>query len=265
MRARACTLVSVQDPYAAIARFYDRAVGEGGDDVALCEALAGRYGDPVLEIGAGTGRIAVPLALAGHSVVALDPSPAMLAIGRERAAAAGARVCWHEGRIETLELPQRFGLILCAADSFLHLGSREAQEAALRVARRLLRAGGCFALDLPTLASWSDWQPGVRPLELLWSERADGVTTSHYSSFQADPARQVRRMTHIFEESGADGSVRRWISSFDLRFVGRFELELLLERAGLQLHSLYGDYALGPLHAESERMIALAGAAEEEA
>ena len=245
------------DPYAAIARFYDRAVGEGGDDIALYEALAHRHGGPVLEIGAGTGRVAVPLARAGFELVALEPSAAMCACGRERAAAAGVQVTWVQARIEDARLGRRFPLIICALDTFLHLNSGYAQLAALAAVRAHLAPAGCFALDLPTLAAWSDWQPGVRPLELLWSEAADGVTASHFSSFRAGPAGQTRHVTHIFEEAGADGQLRRWTSAYTLRFVGRFELELLLGRARLRLTSLHGDYGLGPLTDESERMVAL--------
>ena len=255
-----CTLSPVDDPYQAIARFYDRAVGTDGDDLALYEALAGRFGGPVLEIGAGTGRIAVPLARAGVETVAVDASAAMVARGRERAAAAGVEVCWLTGRFEEMTLDRRFGVIFCALDGFLHLTTADAQQHALTLACRALREGGCLALDLPTLASWRDWEPGVRPVELLWSDRCPqtGLTTSHYSTFEAIPSEQVRRITHIFEEIAPDGAVRRWMSSYDLRFVGRFELALLLKRAGLRVTGEYGDYELGALGPESERMIVLA-------
>jgi SAM-dependent methyltransferase len=152
-----------------------------------------------------------------------------------------------------------FGLIFCAIDGFLHLVSDDDQGAALAAVRRLLRPGGCLALDLPTLAAWSDWQPGVRPLELYWSqEDAHGVRTSHYGTFRADPARQVRHVLHIFEEVQPDGSVRRWTAEFELRFIGRYEIALMLARAGLNLIGMHGNYELGPLQEDSERMIVLA-------
>jgi len=252
------TLSPVQDPYAAIARFYDRAVAQD-EDIPLYEALAGRFGDPVLEIGAGTGRVAVPLAVAGHAVVALDPSPAMIAVGKARVREAGADLCWVEGSIETCPLEGPFGLIFCAIDGFLHLTTAAAQRDALRQIRRLLRPDGCLVLDLPTLAAWSDWQPGVRPLELLWNERdGRGVTTAHFTTFRAEPSTQRRHVTHIFEEIQPDGVSRRWLADYDLRFIGRYELELLLRGAGLRVTGLHGDYELGPFLPDSERMIVLA-------
>ena len=166
---------------------------------------------------------------------------------------------WLPLAIEDARLDERFALVICALDSFLHLTTGEAQRTALRRIRDLLLPGGVLALDLPTLSAWSDWQPGVRPLELLWSERdaATGITTSHFSTFHAEPAAQTRRVTHIFEESDADGAVRRWTAAYDLRFIGRFELELLVAATGLRLAGLYGDYQLGPLTDTSERMVAL--------
>ena len=253
----------MQDPYAPIARFYDRVAGVHGEDIALYEALAYRFGDPVLEIGAGTGRVAIPLAQAGHTVVALDASPAMLALGREKAGEAGRRVEWRKGRIEAFEDQRRFGLAFCAIDSFLHLTTTEAQSAALATLRRLLRPGGCLALDLPTLAAWSDWQPGVRPLDLVWSDPTEsGGMLTYTSSFQADPAAQTRHVTHLLEETAPDGGVRRWLTTFDLRFIGRFEVEHLLARTGFRLTGAHGDYDLGPLTPTSERLIVLAEPAE---
>lgn len=247
----------MDDPYAVIAPHYDRAVGADGDDLALYEALARRQGGPVLDVGAGTGRVAVPLAAAGFEVVALDPSPAMVEFGRRRALAAGATVTWMTGRIEDARLDRRFPLVICALDTFLHLTSGEAQAAALRTIAAVLAPEGLAVLDLPTLAAWSDWQPGVRPVELLWSETdaATGAITNHYTTFRADPAAQLRHVTHIFERIDADGRVTRRQVAYPLRFVGRYELVYLLERAGLRARALYGDYELGPLRAESERFV----------
>lgn len=250
----------VDDPYATIARFYDRAVSGSDDDLPLYLALAQRYGPRVLELGCGTGRVAVPLAQAGYQVVGVDQSAAMLGLARERCAREGVSVEWIEGAIEAVELPRGAGLAICALDSFLHLTSRHAQEAALANVARALTDGGALALDLPTLAAWSDWSPGIRPLELVWSDHEPerGLVTHHFTSFRANPAEQTRHVTHIFEQQRADGTVRRWSAAYVLRFIGRFELALLLERAGLRLSGVYGDYDLGPLTEASERMIVIA-------
>ncbi|MGE0539902.1 MAG: class I SAM-dependent methyltransferase [Dehalococcoidia bacterium] len=252
----------MDDPYASIARFYDRAVRQDAD-LPLYEALAHRYGDPILEVGAGTGRIAVPLARAGHTVVALEPSSEMLALGQARAEREGVSVRWVQQQIEQCILEPGFGMVFSAIDGFLHLATDKAHNDALKQIHRLLRPGGCLVLDLPTLTAWSDWQPGVRPLELYWSEvESDGVRTNHLGTFRADPSTQTRHVVHIFEELHTDGAARRWVTEYDLRFIGRYEVELLLMQAGFQIISLHGDYDLNPLNAESERMLVLAEAVD---
>jgi len=251
----------VDDPYAALARFYDRAVGADGPDLAFYLALARRTGGPVLEIGAGTGRVAVPLARAGYEVIAVEPSAAMRAEGEARAVAAGVALTWVAERAELLAPSQRrYALVLCALDTFLHFGDGPAQRAVLDRVRDLLLPDGLLVLDLPALAAWWDWQPGVRPLELLSCERdpATGQTVAHYTTFTVDPASQTRHVTQVFEETAPDGTSRKWFAHYPLRFVGRYELEFLLAQSGFALDALYGDYDLGALDAESERMIVLA-------
>ncbi|UXN58757.1 class I SAM-dependent methyltransferase [Phyllobacterium zundukense] len=110
-----------------------------------------RFGDPVLEIGTGTGRISVPLAIAGNEVVGLDISPAML----ERAAAkladgpeVGARLQLVEGDMTNFDLNRQFPLIVNTARSFQHLLTPSQQREALQCAHRHLKPGGHLVLDL---------------------------------------------------------------------------------------------------------------------
>src|SRR5215207_4365133 len=94
---------------AALARLYDLDLVEDPGDLDLYLALATRTGGPILELGCGTGRIAVPLAAAGHDVTAVDIDPAMLERARRRAEQAGAaarsRIEFVEADLLGLELP----------------------------------------------------------------------------------------------------------------------------------------------------------------
>ena len=245
--------------YDALARFYDLVVPDVGADTEMYAAFARRRDGPVLELGVGTGRVAVPLARMGLTIWGIDASSAMLERAREKAASAGATLRLEQADLYAYELGERFGLIYCAADTFLHLCEPEHQVAALRSARAHLAPGGLLVLDLPALAgAWVDWEPGVRPLELLWSGPGlAGGTLQHFSTFMADPARQQRHVTHIFDETNAEGIVRRTLTSFDLRFIFPGELPLLVAAAGLRLDALYGGYELEPFDSSSERMIAV--------
>ena len=87
------------DPYAPVASVYDLSYGDFLDDVDFYDNLAQVNGSAVLELGAGTGRVAVPLAQAGYDVVGIDESPSMIAIARRRA----ERLKLDNGKLEFVE------------------------------------------------------------------------------------------------------------------------------------------------------------------
>lgn len=250
---------ATDDPYGTIARFYDLATGEFDADLALYEALTARQGGPVLELGVGSGRVALALAARGHTVTGIDRSPAMLALAAARVHAAGLILDLRHDDMRAPTLSGRFSLIICALDGFLHLAGTAEQLATLAATRKLLAPRGLLVLDLPGPAGdWGDWQAGARPLVLDWSVERDGVRISRLSSFQADLSTQTRTVVDIFEEGSADGSVRRHVAEYRLRYVFPAELLLLLRLSGLRQEACYGDYDLRPFDAGSERMIVLA-------
>jgi SAM-dependent methyltransferase len=108
-------------------------------DVEFYLSCPGRYGGPVLELGVGTGRVAWLLAAAGHEVVALDWSAAMLAIAHGKAAAHPARVrdrvMLRQVDMADFDPARRFRLALIPARAF-HLLTPEAQRTALSCIRR---------------------------------------------------------------------------------------------------------------------------------
>jgi len=247
------------DPLAVIAEYYDLDLGDYQEDIPLYENLARRTDLPVLELGVGTGRVAIPLAEAGLSVVGIDSSEAMLAVARSKLdKGLSRRLQLILAEMEEFSLNESFVLVLCPLGGFLHLSSQDKQIRALECARRHLDRGGLVALDLPSLET-ADWEPGARGLILEWTrERLDGTKVSKFVSVAADRARQIQWVTHIYEEWTAAGSRRR-IASFEMRYVHRFEMELLLAQAGLKVDGLYGSYDLAPYDSDSPRMIFLAG------
>ncbi len=144
----------------------------------------------------------------------------------------------------------------------MHLRSQENQVRALECARRHLASDGLLVIDLPAFEP-QEWEPGVQPLTLVWTRKdaVRDVLVSKFRSCQADPARQVQHVTHIYEEWGPQGSLRRRLVTFELRSVHRHEMELLLNRAGLQMRDLYGTYDLSPYDLHAPRMIFVAGLA----
>ena len=247
------------DPYITDAEFYDAIHGDFRDDTGLWASFAGRTDRPVLEVGCGTGRIAIELTRQGYSVTGIDPSAAMLQVARRKAEDDAIDVSFIEGRVSDLTLErEHYGLILLPLDVFLYCENGEEQRASLRSLADALVFNGLLALDLPGPASTLDPDSnGIQRL-VFSGETADGHHFDCWHLHEDDLADQTRYLRVTYESLGEDGVVRRRVSEHQLRYVFRYELEYLLNSAGLVLSDIYGDYDLGPLSNESERMIAIA-------
>jgi SAM-dependent methyltransferase len=122
-------------------------VSDVGATVAAVEALAG--GGPVLELGVGTGRLAVPLAERGLEVHGIDASPAMLERLAAKAAVAGVPVHAHPGDFAdvAVEVPGGFAVVLVAFNTLFNLADAEAQRRCLANVAGRLRPDGCLVVE----------------------------------------------------------------------------------------------------------------------
>ena len=240
------------DPYSSVADVYDLSYGDFLDDVDFFDNLAQVTGGAVLELGVGTGRVAIPLAQAGYDVVGIDESPAMLAEAARRLAAVTLRkgkLQLVEGDMTDFALDRRFGLIFVAADTFQHLLTTAQQRACVACAAKHLAPSGIFAMSIrsPATVSWDEVDVST-PVLLDWT-RTDPETGDLVMKFiaaEADPARMVRRMTYFYDRLH-DGFVRRSVFQTELRYSTQSEIELLLQQQGLRVTHVYGDYDLSPV------------------
>ncbi len=162
--------------YDAIARVYDPWSVSVTEDVPFYVAEAVRSGGPVLELGVGTGRIAVPIAAEGIEVVGVDLSAGMLEVARERAELAGVSIDLRHGDMRDPPVEGTFPLVTCPFRSLLHMETERDRRMALRAVSRGLSPGhGRFVFDVFTPAAddiadthgrWVEREPGI------W-ERAD--------------------------------------------------------------------------------------------
>jgi SAM-dependent methyltransferase len=247
------------------ARLYDLDLVEDPGDLDLYLALAARTGGPILELGCGTGRVAVPLAAAGHEVTAVDIDPAMLGRARRRAGAAGTAI---SGRIEFVEadmlgldLPSAasFRLGIIALNSLFLLATRAAQREAFATMARYLASGGLAVVDI--------WLPDADDLArfdgrlILEYERRDPESkalVTKIAAAQHDAASGIVNLTSIYEEGDQGASPARFVRRDALRLVSADELRDFAESAGLEVETLAGGYDLEPLGAGSERAIIVA-------
>ncbi len=125
--------------------WHDLECGGYSEDLALWRELAGAAGDPVLELGAGTGRVTLDLAGAGHAVLALERDPVLLAALARRAA--GRPVTTLAADAQDFAVPEPVGLCLVPMQTLQLLGAA-GRARVLRCAARALRRGGLLAAAL---------------------------------------------------------------------------------------------------------------------
>ena len=161
--------MSVYDP---IARVYDPWSTGVIEDISFYVDEAVAAGGPVVELGVGTGRIAIPTAMAGVDVIGVDSSPGMLEVCAEHARAAGVaeRLDLRLGDLRKPPVEERVALVTCPFRAYLHLSSDEERLEGLAAARRLLRRGGRLVFDVfaPSAAD-------IEETHGLWLEREPGI------------------------------------------------------------------------------------------
>jgi SAM-dependent methyltransferase len=134
----------VRDPAAVI--WHDLECGSYREDFPLWAALAARHGDPVLDIGAGTGRVTLSLARAGHTVTALDHDPELVKTLVRRAEGLPVRAVLADARRFTVA--ERFPLIVVPMQTVQLLGESADRLSFLSCAHDALAPGGRLAIAI---------------------------------------------------------------------------------------------------------------------
>lgn len=252
---------TAMEDYDIYARFYDLDFGGMDDDLLMIGQFAARSGSPILELACGTGRVLLPLAQQGYRITGVDVSPAMLAIARQKVAAAGVadRVTLVQQDMRDLKLEERFVMAFIAINSFMSLPDTDAQLAALCSIREHLAPGGLLVLDLfyPDLARLLEARGQVF-LDKVFTDPETGHRLMRYRSQETNLARQTIRTTFIVDEIDDQGGVKRTLFPFSIRYLFPAELALLLRHAGFKIEAIYGSYDLDEFTSDSEKMIAVA-------
>jgi SAM-dependent methyltransferase len=214
--------------YDAIAEVYDPWSASVVEDVAFYLEEARRSGGPVVELGVGTGRIAVPLGADGIRVIGVDSSRAMLEVCARRAALAGVTLDLRVGDLREPPVTERVPLVICPFRSLLHMHTDEDRLGVLGAAYDLLLPGGRFVFDVftpdaddiaQTQGRWLEREPGIFE-HAVWDESARTLTLT---------VRGDERETTM---------ALAWLSPNEWRG--------LLERAGFEIEACYGWFDRTP-------------------
>ncbi len=248
-------------PYDSIAALYDLEHTVFTDDIPLMRNIAEIVGDPVVELGCGSGRVLLPIAADGFDVTGVDTSQPMLdALEREAAAIGGGAITTVNADMRgPLPLPSdTYGVAMFSLNGLLHLETQPDQIAALAEAARVLDPRGQLVIDIfhPTPEYLTQIAGGPH-LEGVWTD-AGGREVEKWAHRRVNPASQTIDTRLWYDTVRDDGGVERVRTSFTLRYIHAAELELMLHRAGFVEWKLYGTYELDPFDGGSERIIALA-------
>jgi SAM-dependent methyltransferase len=219
-----------KSPYDRIAGLYDPWSRSVVEDVDFYVDLAVESGGPVVELGVGTGRIAIPTARAGIRVIGIDSSEGMLDVCRRRAAEDRVLTLLdlRLGDITAPPVHERVPLVTCPFRAYLHLDTETNRLRALGAARDLLAPDGRFVFD-------------------VFHPAPDDVAATH--------GRWIEREPEIFERAewneadrtltlavrGPDGT-----GTLRLAWISAEEWHVLLVRAGFEIEALYGWFDRRP-------------------
>jgi SAM-dependent methyltransferase len=219
--------------YDAFAPVYDSWAADMTEDVDFYVDLAREADGPLVELAVGTGRVAIPVAeRTGRRVLGIDSSPAMLAVARERAAAAGVELELREGDMRQVALDEPAALVYCPFRSLLHLPTWADRRLVFERVVAGLRPGGRFA-----------WNAFVFDHRI--ASQLDGTWRDEPERHRNDYDVTDNRI-EITLASGA--SITLW-------WVARSEWEGLLDVSGLETEALYGWFDRRPFDAESREFV----------
>lgn len=246
-------------------RHYDRLFtgANRAPDLPFWTAQARQYGDPVLELGCGTGRVAIPLASEGFRVTGIDNSEAMLREAGRKSVAANVDVQWLEADMRDFDLGTEYALIIIPNNALGHLLHVNDFEACLASVRRHLAPAGKFVIDV-----------FVPKMELLINKPGERSPFSEYDdpdghgrivvteSYVYEPDTQIKRITTWHPIPGTDEEIA---GELNIRMYFPQELDALIKYNGFAIDSKFGDYEQTPFGPESEKQIIICSAAQEAA
>lgn len=230
------------------APFYDweNARTLGRRDVPFWRALALQANGPVLELGCGTGRISIPLAKAGVSLVGIDRSDAMLERARQRVRRGrlARRATLIRGDIRFLPFkPASFSLVIAPYGVLQSLLRERDLAATLDAVADVLRPGATFGLELVAdLPSWKEYRKRVSLVG--WRGRRGGAHLTLVETVRQDPKRHLTIFDQAFTERRG---IRRRTHTFSLTFrtLSVPQMARRLQNSGFEISALLGDYRGG--------------------
>jgi ubiquinone/menaquinone biosynthesis C-methylase UbiE len=241
------------------AALYDHEYSDRSDDVRWYRDLAREHDPqgPILELAAGTGRIACPLARDGHTVIALDRMPTMLDGLRDRIARRSYRDRVVPVQADMRDIPRddaSVGMVIAPFNGLMHLYTWQDLLACFREAYRVLGPEGIFAFDviLPDL-DWLLWDPEERHAVTRFVHPDTGEKLVYSTNHEYDRQTQICHIRIFYDEAPPRG--RKFVPPPEPKRLVHLahrqifpeEIRMLVATAGFDLLSHSGDFQDTPL------------------
>ncbi len=220
-------------------------------DMEFFREIAKEIGGPILEVGCGTGRLAIPLLEDGHSITGVDLEQRMLDRAIEKG---GSKSSFLLGDMREMDLGQRFHLIIIAFNSLGHLYTANDVERFFARVHEHLDGGGRFVLSMfnPDLRMLSRKADEVREVSRYPDpESPYEVVVTETATYER--ATQLLRSTWHYQIGDREFDTR-----LQLRIFFPQELDALLRYAGFSIAAKYGDFDRSPFSSDSPHQIIVA-------
>jgi SAM-dependent methyltransferase len=229
--------------------WHDVECGGYGADLPFWRELARQTGGPILDLGAGTGRVTLDLAAAGHDITALDADPVLLDALAERARERGLDVRCIIADARTLDAAGRFALVLAPMQFVQIMGGEPGRAALLKAVASGLRPGGAFAAaisdvddaiaaedappPLPDVGERDGWVYSSLPLDV---RPEPGGIAVEWLRQVVSPAGELTERRHTdFLDSLTPDQLEREAAPYGLRPEARHEIGHTNEYIGSQV------------------------------
>ncbi|MFN7715568.1 MAG: class I SAM-dependent methyltransferase [Pseudanabaenaceae cyanobacterium] len=232
--------------------FEDNAIGGArhSDDISFWRDIAKLYSGSILELGSGTGRVAIDLAELGFDVTGLEISDSMLSVAKTKS----SQVSWIKGDACNFDLRKMFQLILFPYNGMLHIYSDELKSC-FHTIKKHINLTGRLVIDIanptPSILLKLFLNQGERLASIFEDPNGTGTVIVTQDS-EYDAASQVITTKRNYRFTGTHKEV---YDSFKRRIYFPEEIDTLLRWSGFEIEEKYGDYDFSPFTSDSPQQL----------
>lgn len=232
-------------------RHYDAQHRDFSVDIPFYGEQSVKFGDPILELACGTGRVTIPIAKSGFKITGIDISSSMLNSAAVDAAEAGVNITFIKGDIRSFQLEEKFGMIIFPYNAICHLLDLKSLISCFLNIKKHMHRDAKFIFDTfnPDLKFLERDASARYPVfEYLDPDSDEQVIITENNIY--DRAKQINHIKWYYNTGG-----KETVHNMDLRMYFPMEMDALLIHNGFKIEDKYGDFDSSPFSSESPKQI----------